>query len=49
MRELLYAESPPAGTTKPTAWASEHAVTLGKRYANELARRRNQQAAYEKL
>jgi hypothetical protein len=49
MRQLLYTGSPPTGTTKLTAWAREHAATLGTRYASELARRRNRQEAYEKL
>lgn len=39
MADLLYVESPPAGTTKLTDWAAEHAETLGMRYASELARR----------
>lgn len=49
MQELLYTDSPPAGETKLTEWAREHADTLGKRYASELARRRNRQEAYEDL
>jgi NADH dehydrogenase len=40
MRELLYVDSPPAGTTRLTDWAREHRSTLGRRYASELARRR---------
>jgi NADH dehydrogenase len=40
MRELLYVEAPPAGTTTLSAWAREHAATLGRHYAGELARRR---------
>jgi NADH dehydrogenase len=39
MRGLLATGSPPAGTTKLTAWAAEHRHTLGRRYASELARR----------
>ena len=49
MSELLYTESPPAGTTKLTDWAREHAATLGARYASELARRRNRRKAYQNL
>ena len=49
MSELLYTESPPAGTTRLTDWAREHAATLGARYASELARRRNRQKAYPNL
>jgi uncharacterized protein YbjT (DUF2867 family) len=49
MAGLLYTDSPPAGTTKLTEWAREHASTLGVRYASELARRRNRTAAYDQL
>ena len=40
MADLLCVDSPPAGTTRLTDWAREHAATLGQRYASELARRR---------
>jgi NADH dehydrogenase len=40
MANLLYVDAPPAGPTRLTTWASEHASTLGIRYANELARRK---------
>ena len=40
MEERLYVDSPPAGDTKLTDWATEHATTLGVHYASELARRR---------
>ena len=46
MADLLYVDSPPAGTTRLTDWAHEHAGTLGRRYASELARRRDRQAGY---
>ena len=49
MADLLVTSSPPAGQTKLTEWARQHADTLGKQYASELARRKNRQAAYEKL
>lgn len=49
MQNLLYTESPPAGTTRLTEWARAHAHTLGKHYANELARRRDRRTAYAKL
>jgi len=49
MADLLHTNSPPAGTTKLTDWAREHAGYLGHRYASELARRRNRTAAYGKL
>ena len=40
MAGMLYVDSPPAGRTKLTNWAREHAKSLGKHYASELARRR---------
>ena len=46
MAGLLYVESPPAGTTKLTDWASQNADSLGVRYASELARRRDRTSAY---
>jgi NADH dehydrogenase len=49
MHELLYTESPPVGATKLTDWAREHAEELGRRYASELARRRNRTDSYERL
>jgi NADH dehydrogenase len=49
MADLLCTCSPPAGRTRLTDWAREHASTLGLHYASELARRRNRQAAYESL
>ncbi|MBI4670419.1 MAG: NAD(P)H-binding protein [Chloroflexi bacterium] len=49
MENLLYTDSPPAGTTKLTDWARAHADILGKHYANELARRRDRTKAYDKL
>ncbi len=49
MENLLYTASPPAGTTKLTDWARAHADTLGKHYANELKRRQDRDAAYDKL
>lgn len=49
MADLLYVDSPPAGDTKLTDWAQDHAETLGRHYASELARRRNRKAAYEEL
>lgn len=39
MADLLYVDSPPAGQTRLTDWAREHADTLGEHYASELARR----------
>jgi NADH dehydrogenase len=49
MADLLYTDSPPAGETKLTDWAREHAAELGYKYASELARRRNRQEAYGNL
>ncbi|MCC7476026.1 MAG: NAD(P)H-binding protein [Pirellulales bacterium] len=46
MSDLLYVASPPAGTTKLSAWARTHAATLGAHYANELARRRDRKHEY---
>ncbi len=46
MGDLLYTDSPPAGETKLSDWAREHADQLGHKYASELARRRNRQLAY---
>ena len=40
MADLLVTSSPPAGQTKLTEWARQHADTLGTVYASELARRR---------
>ena len=40
MADLLYVDSPPAGQTKLTDWARQHAADLGRQYASELGRRR---------
>jgi uncharacterized protein YbjT (DUF2867 family) len=49
MQNLLRTHSPPAGETRLTQWAEEHAATLGQHYASEVARRRNRLESYEKL
>jgi uncharacterized protein YbjT (DUF2867 family) len=49
MADLLVTSSPPAGSIRLTEWARQHADTLGKHYASELARRKNREAAYESL
>jgi NADH dehydrogenase len=49
MADLLVTSSPPAGSTRLTDWAREHADTLGKHYASELARRKNRQTAYDQI
>ncbi len=46
MADLLVTQSPPAGETKLTDWAKQHAESLGVHYASELARRRNRREAY---
>jgi uncharacterized protein YbjT (DUF2867 family) len=46
MQGLLATGSEPAGRTKLSTWAREHAATLGRRYATELGRRRNRREAY---
>ena len=43
---LLYSDSPPAGSTKLTDWAKKHASTLGVKYASELRRRVERTVAY---
>ena len=40
MDDLLYADAPPAGTTRLTDWARAHAHELGRTYASELGRRK---------
>lgn len=49
MANLLYTDSPPAGTTRLTDWAAEHRDTLGEKYASELARRKDRERSYENL
>jgi uncharacterized protein YbjT (DUF2867 family) len=39
MTELLYVESPPAGSTELTHWAKQNADIIGRKYASELKRR----------
>jgi uncharacterized protein YbjT (DUF2867 family) len=46
MGDLLYVESPPAGRTKLTDWASENADSLGFHYSSELARRQDRTSDY---
>ncbi|MBI5844487.1 MAG: NAD(P)H-binding protein [Deltaproteobacteria bacterium] len=46
MDDLLYVDSPPAGSTRLTDWAKENRDRLGIRYASELARRRDRKTAY---
>jgi len=46
MADLLYVDAPPAGRTRLTDWAREHAATLGLKYTSELARRVDRESAY---
>jgi NADH dehydrogenase len=46
MQGLLSTNSLPAGRTRLSDWAREHADTLGRNYATELGRRRDRRAAY---
>jgi NADH dehydrogenase len=47
MSNLLYVESPPAGSTKLTQWAKKHSDTLGLKYTSELARRVDRESEYK--
>ncbi len=49
MAGLLHVDDRPAGRTRLGEWVKEHADTLGRRYASELARRRNRSADYTDL
>ena len=49
MDDLLVTDSPPAGTTKLSEWLQQNGQTLGIRYANELARRRDREREYALL
>jgi NADH dehydrogenase len=47
MADLLYVDSPPAGTTRLTDWIREHADSLGRNYTSELARRTDKTMEYQ--
>jgi NADH dehydrogenase len=47
MADLLYVDSPPAGTTRLTDWIREHADLLGRNYTSELARRTDKTMEYQ--
>jgi NADH dehydrogenase len=47
MADLLYVDSAPAGRTKLTDWARQHAETLGLHYSSELVRRRDRTIEYK--
>jgi uncharacterized protein YbjT (DUF2867 family) len=46
MAGLLCVDAPPAGKTALTEWVKANADALGRRYASELARRKDRTAAY---
>ncbi|MFX4261479.1 SDR family oxidoreductase [Pelotomaculum propionicicum] len=46
---LLWTNSPPAGTTRLTEWTRQNAHMLGVKYANELARRKDREKPYDRL
>ena len=46
MAGTLAVDTPPAGSTKLTAWAKKHADTLGREYTSELARRKDRVKEY---
>ena len=48
MGGYLYVDTPATGTTALTTWMAAHAEDLGRRYASEMARRRNRLAPYFK-
>lgn len=49
MAGLLDVDGPATGKIRLTDWARSHADALGRRYASELARRRNRALAYHEL
>jgi len=49
MQGKLCSDSPPTGHTKLTEWCRRHADVVGRKYANELARRKNRRKAYDHL
>lgn len=46
MAGTLATYSPPTGKTKLTEWLREHADTVGRRYTNELKRRKDRKGKY---
>ncbi len=48
-RGLLDTHAPPTGQTRLSDWARAHAEELGRRYASELARRRDRRTPYQHL
>ena len=49
MADLLHVDTPPTGTVVLSDWVRDHADTLGRRYASELARREDRRSAYEAM
>jgi nucleoside-diphosphate-sugar epimerase len=49
MAGLLATDSPPTGHTRLTDWLKKHKDDLGRRYASELARRRNRLEEYQRF
>jgi uncharacterized protein YbjT (DUF2867 family) len=49
MGDLLHVDTPPTGETSLTNWMEKNADRLGKRYASELARRRDRKTDYGSL
>jgi NADH dehydrogenase len=48
MEGRLCVDAPPLGTTRLSQWVRANRDTLGRRYASELARRLDRQAAYQR-
>jgi NADH dehydrogenase len=46
MSNLLYVDSPPAGSTRLSVWIQKNKDHIGKRYMSELSRRRDRNKAY---
>lgn len=49
MAGLLCTDSAPAGKTRLTKWVRENAPSVGRRYRNEMKRRKNSTQSYERL
>ena len=47
MDDLLWVDSPPAGSTRLSDWVTSHREVLGRCYASELARRQDRTLAYD--
>ena len=46
MQDLLVTNSPPVGETPLSEWVAAHSGTVGRRYASELARRKDRKRPY---